>query len=539
MKVSYADINQALIALSWDLLGRKGSERDSRNGKVRELTFVNFSIENPLEREIRLAERKHSIVAQIAETMWVLSGSDDIEWLGRYLPRAKDFSDDGKTWRGAYGKRLRKWPRRDGSGDVIDQLRYVVDLLKKDPDSRQAVMTIFDPVVDTAPGKDIPCNNWLHFLIRDNQLHLHVAVRSNDLIWGWSGINYFEWSTLLEVVASLLNVEVGKMHFSISSLHVYEPHWKRARNIMWAKPVQANRLSSRMDPLPSVDHLDSHIEMWMESEQMIREGKIPDQYVYNRCASFPDPMLRSWLFVIAYYWRGNEMFLGPIRGTALAKFATTVEKKKQPPVKLNVLEEQPPVTLKFNVLEVNTSALDAFVRGEGAPAPTGIRPSMWREEFIDYVTKLHSEKHAAYGDSWKKRGEMLSILANIARKVDRLGVSDNNESDTDTAIDLFVYLAKYRDWFSYPERTDDGVNEFIRTIYPRDLSSEMRVSTLIETIREQFNLLWQAAESRDSETVRLQIVEEMILLAGQLAYHTWRQEKWREGNKTRSWNPGK
>lgn len=501
MKAEYQEINHALASLSKDLMG-KGAELDSRNGKVRELAFVDFAIADPLQREIRLAERKHSIVAQIAETMWVLSGNDDIEWLGRYLPRAKDFSDDGKTWRGAYGKRLRKWPRRDGSGDVIDQLRYVVDLLKKDPDSRQAVMTIFDPVVDTAPGKDIPCNNWLHFLIRDNQLHLHIAVRSNDLIWGWSGINYFEWSTLLEVVASLLNIEVGKMHFSISSLHVYEPHWRRAQNLVWAKPVQVDRPSPRMDPIRSIDHLDANIELWMERERLIRNDKVSDQYAYTRCASFPDSLLRSWLFVIAYYWRGNEMFLGPIRGTALAKFAKVAEKK------------QPPST--------NTVELDPKI-------------SMRRDAFLDYVTKLHSEKHAAYGNSWKKRGELLSILPNVARKVDRLGVSDNNESATDTAIDLFVYLEKYRDWFLHPEREDDGVNDYIRTTYPHTVDRAECVAAL----QEQFEQLWQAAESRDSAHVRLRLVEQMLDGAAKYAFTLWCSDQWREGNKTRAWNPEK
>src|SRR5690606_33318054 len=70
-----------------------------------------------------------------------------------------------------------------------------------------------------------------------------------------------------------------------------------------------------------------------------------------------------------------------------------------------------------------------------------------RPDFLAYVNKLHAEKHAAYGDSWKRRGEYM-ILANIARKVDRLegGAETADETQTDTAIDLLVYLAKYRCW---------------------------------------------------------------------------------------------
>jgi hypothetical protein len=71
-------------------------------------------------------------------------------------------------------------------------------------------------------------------------------------------------------------------------------------------------------------------------------------------------------------------------------------------------------------------------------------------EFKDAVRRLHRIKDAAYRDSWKKRGEIMSIMANIARKVDRLEyVTDGaaapfGESLMDTAVDLLVYSLKYQ-----------------------------------------------------------------------------------------------
>ncbi|MDW5327188.1 hypothetical protein [Plantactinospora sp. KLBMP9567] len=70
-------------------------------------------------------------------------------------------------------------------------------------------------------------------------------------------------------------------------------------------------------------------------------------------------------------------------------------------------------------------------------------------QFIDAVSNLHREKDAAYGNSWKKRGELISIMANIARKVDRLEVvlngaqTSRDESLIDTVVDLLVYSLKY------------------------------------------------------------------------------------------------
>jgi len=71
-------------------------------------------------------------------------------------------------------------------------------------------------------------------------------------------------------------------------------------------------------------------------------------------------------------------------------------------------------------------------------------------EFREAVRLLHRAKDAAYRDAWKRRGEVLSILANIARKVDRLeygldgAPATTDETWVDTAVDLLVYCLKYQ-----------------------------------------------------------------------------------------------
>jgi thymidylate synthase len=83
--------------------------------------------------------------------MWVLAGRNDIEWLSAYLPRAADFSDDGITWRAGYGRRIRHWDCNPGDPG-LDQHAYIVDTLREDPLSRQAVIGIWDPITDTLAG---------------------------------------------------------------------------------------------------------------------------------------------------------------------------------------------------------------------------------------------------------------------------------------------------------------------------------------------------------------------------------------------------
>jgi hypothetical protein len=75
-------------------------------------------------------------------------------------------------------------------------------------------------------------------------------------------------------------------------------------------------------------------------------------------------------------------------------------------------------------------------------------------KFLEAVRQLHRRKDAAYRDAWKRRGEVLSILANVARKVDRLeyvldgAPATQDESLFDTAVDLLIYALKYQTYLA-------------------------------------------------------------------------------------------
>lgn len=77
------------------------------------------------------------------------------------------------------------------------------------------------------------------------------------------------------------------------------------------------------------------------------------------------------------------------------------------------------------------------------------------DDFTEAVRTLHREKDRAYGTAWKRRGELLSIVANIARKVDRIehglqspAEATRDESAIDTAVDLVVYGIKYQTYLA-------------------------------------------------------------------------------------------
>jgi thymidylate synthase len=220
----FKNFGNAFVAELYELMF-DGKEINVRNNDTKEIVACLLNIENPLERIICLPGRNNNIFATVAETLWVLAGRNDIAFLERYLPRAEQFSDDGKTWRAGYGKRLRHY-------HDVDQMAKVCEILGENRSSRQAVISMFDPTLDYAKSKDIPCTNWLHFMVRDGKLHLSVVIRSNDIMWGASAINWFEWSVLQQLVANTLDVNVGTMSYFADSLHIYSRHFEKARKIL-------------------------------------------------------------------------------------------------------------------------------------------------------------------------------------------------------------------------------------------------------------------------------------------------------------------
>lgn len=236
------NLTDALMDILADIEAN-GTVVAARGSQQREILSALVTMERPRERVLTIPGRNNSIFAQIAETLWVLAGRDDLAFLSRYLPRAADFSDDGLTWRAAYGPRLRAW---EGG---VDQLQQVRARLTEDPHTKRAVASIFDPARDYVETLDVPCNNWLHFLQRDGVLHLNVAVRANDAIWGFSGINTFEWSVLHELMASTLGWKVGKLSWFVGTLHIYERHFETARRILRHRGIRS-QYEFGIEPLP-------------------------------------------------------------------------------------------------------------------------------------------------------------------------------------------------------------------------------------------------------------------------------------------------
>lgn len=193
-----------------DWLTGNGGPVTSRDMATIELTGVTLEFVNPTGVMLPLGVGR-GINTRLAavESLQLLSGTGDVELLRRASPNYTDvLVDPAAAAYGAYGPRLR------------EQLVELVDLLRNDPTTRRAVLSIWS-LDDLTHNGDRPCTLTLQLLIRDDRLELIVNMRSQDV---WLGVPYdaFMFTQLQWSLARDLGVGVGRYVHHVGSLHVYE-----------------------------------------------------------------------------------------------------------------------------------------------------------------------------------------------------------------------------------------------------------------------------------------------------------------------------
>jgi len=225
--IAVDNVNEAL-PLGLSLLRDHGVKRVSRGIETIKMNGpVSTIYRTPTRRVLFDEVRDANPFFHLMESLWILGGSNRLALPAYYLNRYADFSDDGVTLHGAYGRRLRHWA--DDTGEC-DQIISAINLLRDKPDSRQVVMSIWDPAQDMLRiTKDMPCNDMVMFNIEDGALDMQVCNRSNDAIWGAYGANAVQFSMLHEVIATAVGVEVGYYVQQSWNYHVYpsNPFWQK------------------------------------------------------------------------------------------------------------------------------------------------------------------------------------------------------------------------------------------------------------------------------------------------------------------------
>ena len=214
----------------WEIYHKPEFVTKPRGLKIAEVLNDSWIID--MDNPIILNEaRKLSYDFMFGEAAWMLSGKNDVATVSKYAGAIKRFSDNGITFFGAYGPK------------IIDQLPYVLDILEKDQDTRQAVLNIWRE--NPRSSKDIPCTLSLQFFLRKASdtlwLHTVATMRSNDIYLG-TPYDSFNFSAISFYLALLLNergieCKLGKLNIQAGSRHLYETDFKKVDDILTSDDI--------------------------------------------------------------------------------------------------------------------------------------------------------------------------------------------------------------------------------------------------------------------------------------------------------------
>ncbi len=186
--------------------------------KQRCFELENVQLVAPMEFNVLVSHiRKPNYRFMVAEWLWISGGFSDVASIARYNSVISQFSDDGQTLYGAYGKR---WN---------NQRAFVLNTLNRDPETRQAIVNLWTP--NPPLSKDIPCTLTWQFLIRDNKLNMTVNMRSSD---AWLGLPYdwFVFSQIGNEVAQEFEIPRGTLTLNLTSSHLYERDIEKAKEVV-------------------------------------------------------------------------------------------------------------------------------------------------------------------------------------------------------------------------------------------------------------------------------------------------------------------
>lgn len=172
-----------------------------------------------------LTTKKMNWPSILRELLWYLSGDDHIRNLQRHTKIWDAWADEEGNLDTAYGYYWRKFPSasRDQAGkwrvQEIDQIHYVIDTLKRDPNSRRLVVSAWEPG-NAISSKLPPCHYTFTFHVSEGKLNCHLSQRSGDIALGIP-FNMAAYAALTQMIAQEVGLGLGRFAHTIVDAHIY------------------------------------------------------------------------------------------------------------------------------------------------------------------------------------------------------------------------------------------------------------------------------------------------------------------------------
>ena len=179
--------------------------------------------------------------AMVSELLWFLEGSNDERRLAEILYEDKrdNLEDKNTIW--TQNANAEYWKQKSKfSGDVgriygvqwrdfngVDQLKNLIEGLKKDPDSRRHILTAWNPA-ELHNMSLPPCHAFSQFYVSNNKLSCQLYQRSCDMFLGVP-FNIASYSILIHIIAKECGYDVGEFIHSLGDFHIYEEHFEQVK----------------------------------------------------------------------------------------------------------------------------------------------------------------------------------------------------------------------------------------------------------------------------------------------------------------------
>mgnify|MGYP001599070381 FL=1 len=173
------------------------------------------------------------------------------------------FANEHGELRYIYGELWRRWPANDGR--TVDQLQWVVDEMRKDPDCHNTIVSAWNPqnlYAMALPGQGVRypiCHNMYQTNIKNGKVCLQLYQRSADVFLGVP-FNIASYALLTVILAKILGREAGEFVHTFGDLHIYENHFEQAKEQLTREPKPFPKIKFNQD----FDSLDTFKPEYVE-----------------------------------------------------------------------------------------------------------------------------------------------------------------------------------------------------------------------------------------------------------------------------------
>jgi thymidylate synthase len=180
-----------------------------------------------------LTTKKLHLKSIIYELLWFLKGDTNVRYLQEHGVRIwNEWADENGDLGPVYGHQWRSWPDYDGG--VIDQIEYVVNQIKTNPNSRRMIVSAWN-VAEVNKMALPPCHILFQFYVCDGKLSLQLYQRSADTFLGLP-FNIASYALLCMMIAQVTGLEPGEFIHTTGDTHLYLNHLEQARLQLTREP---------------------------------------------------------------------------------------------------------------------------------------------------------------------------------------------------------------------------------------------------------------------------------------------------------------